>query len=67
MKRGGQFLRGEIAVPKKVKIYRNHVLDHSTELIHINELKGKLPSFEKEFAYEVRRSEAPKETQPLFQ
>lgn len=52
--RGGRFLRGEIAVPSKVKTFRNRVIEHSTELIHINELKGKIPEFEKEFAYEVQ-------------
>jgi hypothetical protein len=54
-KRGGQFLRGEIAVPLKVKTFRNKVLEHSHELIHINELKGKVPVFEREYAYETMR------------
>ena len=54
-KRGGQFLRGEIAVPLKVKTFRNKVLKHSHELIHINELKGKVPMFEKEYSYEYQR------------
>ena len=51
----GQFLRGEIAVPLKVKTFRNKVLDHSKELIHINELKGKVPFFEQDYAYEYQR------------
>src|SRR5258708_6084709 len=50
--RGGKFLRGEIAVPKKVMIFRNKVLDHSKELIHILELRGKIPAFDKAEAYE---------------
>ena len=58
-KRGGQFLRAEISVPLKVKTFRNRVLEHSTELIHINELKGKIPVFEREFAYEFQRVGAP--------
>ena len=53
--RGGQFLRGEIAIPERVKTFRNKVLEHSTELIHINELKGKIPVFQREFAYEYQR------------
>ena len=53
--RGGQFLRGEIAVPASVKTFRNKVLEHSTDLIHINELKGKIPEFQKEYAYEYQR------------
>src|ERR1022692_1181022 len=44
--RGGQCLRGEIAVPFRVKTFRNRVLEHSPELIHINELKGKVPEFQ---------------------
>jgi hypothetical protein len=53
--RGGAFLRGEIAVPLRVKTFRNKVLEHSHELIHINELKGKLPAFEQQYAYETMR------------
>jgi hypothetical protein len=54
--RGGQFLRGEIAVPLRVKTFRNKVLEHSTELIHILQLKGKIPYFEREYAYEYQRT-----------
>ena len=53
--RGGQFLRGEISVPATVKTFRNKVLEHSTDLIHINQLKGKVPEFQKEYAYEYQR------------
>ena len=53
-KRGGQFLRGEIAVPKKVETFRNEVIDHSTDQVHINDLKHKIPSFDSEFAYEYQ-------------
>jgi hypothetical protein len=56
--RGGQFLRGEIAVPLRVKTFRNRVLEHSKELIDINELKGKVPYFESQFAYEYQRPAA---------
>ena len=65
-RRGGQFLRGEISVPLKVKTYRNHVVGHSKETIHIDELKGKVPFFEKEYAYETVRVEAPANTNALF-
>lgn len=34
--RGGQFLRGEIAVPKKVLVFRNKVFEHSKELVSIS-------------------------------
>jgi hypothetical protein len=61
-KRGGMFLRGEICVPLKVKTFRNRVEDHSAETIHIDDLRGKVPYFEREFAYETAQVEAPKET-----
>ena len=51
--RGGQFLRGEVSVPLRVKTFRNQVKDHSPELVHIDELKGRIPMFEKEYAFEV--------------
>jgi hypothetical protein len=54
-KRGGEFLRGETSVPLRVKTFRNKVLEHSNELIHINQLKGKVPAFEQEYAYEYQR------------
>lgn len=53
--RGGQFLRGEIAVPLRVKTFRNKVLEHSKEMIHILQLKGKIPYFEQQYAYEYQR------------
>lgn len=56
--RGGQFLRGEIVVPLRVLTFRNHVMEHSKELIHINELKHKIPYFEREFAYETPQAVA---------
>jgi hypothetical protein len=58
--RGGQFLRGEIAVPQRVKTFRNKVLDHSREMIHILQLKGKVPEFQKEYAYEYQGPAATK-------
>jgi hypothetical protein len=69
--RGGAFLRGEIAVPLKVKTFRNKVIDHSKEMIHIIDLKGKVPHFEREYAYEYQRPAklpAPQQTnqQKLF-
>ena len=65
--RGGAFLRGEIAVPLKVQTYRNEVIGHSTELIHIRELRGKVPEFEQRFAYEVMPpAERSKSIQPAL-
>jgi hypothetical protein len=52
-------LRGEIAVPEKVLTFRNHVIEHSADLVHIAVLKGKIPEYEKAFAYEYQRVERP--------
>jgi hypothetical protein len=54
-KRGGQFLRGEIAVPMHVVTFRNKVIERAEELIHIDEYRGEVPEFQKEFAYESQR------------
>jgi hypothetical protein len=53
-RRGGQFLRGEITVPWKVETFRNRVIGHSPEQVHIKDLRGKLPEFEKDFSYEYQ-------------
>lgn len=53
--RGGQFLRGEVAVPMKVLTFRNRVQRRSEELIHIKDLRNKIPYFETEFAWERPR------------
>jgi len=58
-KRGGQFLRGEIAIPDQVQTFRNNVIGHSEGRIHINQLKNKVPDFQKEFAYEYEQVELP--------
>jgi len=50
--RGGQFLRGEIAVPMKVKTFRNQVVEHSEALTTIKDFQRKVPYFETQFAYE---------------
>lgn len=67
-KRGGAFLRGEIAVPKKVLIFRNKVQDHSSELIHIKELKHKLPEFPsyEQYAYVPFLMPKVEDSMPLF-
>jgi hypothetical protein len=39
----------------RFKTFRNHVPDHSSELVHIADLKGKIPLFERGYAYEYQR------------
>ncbi len=66
--RGGQFLRGEINVPLRVLTFRNRVLEHSNDVIHIDALKNKIPYFETRFAYETpgQRKVEQKLPLPLF-
>lgn len=54
-KRGGQFLRGEISVPKRVQTFRNEVIDHSEEVISFRSFAQDFPYFESEFAQEVQQ------------
>lgn len=51
--RGGQFLRGEIRIPKKVKTFRNKVVGHSAETTHIDDYKNKVPYFQTKFSETV--------------
>lgn len=53
--KGGQFLRGEISVPKRVKTFRDKVIEHSPDLVHIRNFAGKTPEFESDKAYEYPR------------
>jgi hypothetical protein len=64
--RGGQFLRGDIKVPARVRTFRDQVIEHGTELIGIDDFKGKVPEFEREKAWETERVEAPSKSIPLF-
>jgi len=52
--RGGQFLRGELAVPCRVKTFRNRVIDHDTETMLISKYKGQTGWFESEFQFDIR-------------
>lgn len=49
--RGGRFLRNEIAVPRRVKVFRNKVIDHAPEMLFITAMRG-IPEYNREFAYE---------------
>lgn len=51
-KRGGQFLRGEITVPKAVLIFDNTIQEHGDQLVHIKEFRNLPPEFDMKFAYE---------------
>lgn len=52
-RRGGQFLRGELRIAKKVKTFRNQVIGHSEDLVTMNEFRGKVSSFEQNFDFEI--------------
>jgi hypothetical protein len=42
-KRGNEFLKGSLAVPSKVKTFRNHVVDHDTTKVYIKDIIGSTP------------------------
>ncbi len=49
---GGQFLRGEIDMPVSVSTQDNHRTGKSEQRIHIRDLRGKIPEFHSEWAYD---------------
>jgi hypothetical protein len=52
--RGIEFLCGRISVPVRVQTFRNKVVDHDTETIHIrNVWSAGLPWFESKFDYSL--------------
>lgn len=60
--RGGQFLRGEIAVPVSVKTFRNRTVGHNWEhQVTIRDFRAgisaQFPEFDSKFAYEYREPE----------
>lgn len=42
-KRGNEFLKGSLAIPSRVKTFRNHVIDHDDHLVHIADVIGSTP------------------------
>ena len=54
---GGMFLRGEIDMLVSVSTQDNHRVGKSEQRIHIRELRGKIPEFQSEWAYETPRDE----------
>lgn len=56
-KRGGAFLRNEVAIPAGVKTFRNRVEGHTEEMVRISDFKNQYPTFQTEFAYEFKKQE----------
>jgi hypothetical protein len=56
-RRGGLFLRGEIGIPHNVQTFRNKVVGHSGDITTINQFRGKVPEFQKNFECEWDREE----------
>ena len=44
-KRGSQFLRNEITIPKRVLTFRNKVVDHSTEHVNYRDVMKSYPLY----------------------
>lgn len=53
-KRGAEFLCGKIEVPKQVQTFRNKVVDHSLETVHVSRVwEGQIPWFQSKFDYSL--------------
>jgi hypothetical protein len=64
-KRGAQFLSGTISVPLKVKIFRNHIQEHSHEMVSLTDVIADQPYLDIREDFEYVAEEEVKETQPL--
>lgn len=42
-KRGAEFLKGELSIPRSVEVYRNKVVGHSEDVVNVNEVLGSIP------------------------
>ncbi len=45
-KRGNEFLNGSLAIPSRVRTFRNHVVDHDHRFVHIKDVIGSTPFVE---------------------
>jgi hypothetical protein len=63
--RGGAFLRGDIAIPRKVFTFRGHPVDSPEPVkpVHILEYRKELPSFETYYDFKPAQSRLPKTAQ----
>ena len=52
-RRGFQFLRGEVQIPAKVKVFRNRVIDHDDQLVTVTNVMANFPYWEKKFDYTI--------------
>lgn len=52
-KRGGLFLKNEIAIPERVQTFRNRVVDHDPKEVTVSDVMRSEPYWEKEFEYEL--------------
>ena len=52
-RRCGQFLRGELAIPRRVRTFRNHVIEHDPDLVKVRDVIGSEPYVQTDFPGEV--------------
>ena len=52
-RRGAQFLKGQISVPKRVQTFRNKVVDHDFDQVNVKQVIGSYPFVETEFDYDL--------------
>lgn len=51
--RGADFLKGLIQIPAKVQTFRNHVVDHDSELVTVTDVMRSDPYWENKFDYDL--------------
>lgn len=52
-RRGIDFLKGEIQIPRRVQTFRNHVVDHDEELVTVTDVMKGETWWEQEFDYSL--------------
>ena len=48
----GAFLRGEMEMPRRVKTYRNELIEKSQETISVNAFRGRYPWFDSKYDFD---------------
>lgn len=42
-RRGSEFLKGELSIPRSVEVYRNKVIGHSEDMVGVHDVLGSVP------------------------
>ena len=61
-RRGGQFLKGEIAIPRDVQTFRNKVTDHKGDMVRVKDIVRSKPVIQNigDFEFDIKEIEIDK-------